>query len=406
MSELTVKTGVDASGFETGLNRLQGSVRSFATAAGGILAGAFAFDKLMSGLNAAIQKGDQLQDLANRFGVSANALQEIGNAASLSGASLEDVASAMNKLARNAGEAVGGNKQLEESFARIGVSVADLSSMSPQSLFFALSQAVASGTLGMEDFAVAQDLAGRGAAILMETFRMGKDQIIANGQAMGTWSNETIAALSQASDEIKKLDNIITRAFGGVAQFLTPALRVFEMIAQEVGFASAALGQFFKGNFSEGMAIAAAAKKARSEFFNDEKNPATSAGVRNVDGGARAQSSSSEFREKLDVAEARQELRVMEAGIAGAAAAERVLANFTPDAVAGPDQTAQAAERKSSMEVLADSLQQVGGGGRFAQIGGADATQRDQLAVLKNIEKNTSKTAATFDGKSYNIGVD
>jgi hypothetical protein len=107
----------------------------------------------------------------------------------------------------------------------------------------------------------------------------------------------------------------------------------------------------------------------------------------------------------MDVAEARQELRVMEAGIAGAAAAERVLANFTPDAVAGPDQTAQAAERKSTMQVLADSLQQVGGGGRFAQIGGADATQRDQLAVLKNIEKNTAKTSASFDGKSFDIGV-
>ena len=402
MSELTVKTGVDASGFETGLNRLQGSVRSFATAAGGILAGAFAFDKLLSGLNAAIQKGDQLQDLANRFGVSANALQEIGNAASLSGASLEDVASAMNKLARNAGEAVGGNKELQESFARIGVSVADLSSMSPQSLFFALSQAVASGTLGMEDFAVAQDLAGRGAATLMETFRMGRDQIISNGQAMGTWSNETIAALSKASDELKKLDNIITRAFGGVAQFLTPVLRVFEMIAQEVGLASAALGQFFRGNFSEAMVIAAGAKKARSEFLGEEKNPASPSGARNVDGGSRTQASSADFREKMDVAEARQELRLIEAGVAGAAAAERVLANFNPEAAAIPGQATQDAESKSSMQVLADSLQQVGGGGRFAQIGGVEITQREQLFALRNIEKYTAKSAE-FAGKSYNI---
>ena len=98
----------------------------------------------------------------------------------------------MNKLARNAGEAIGGNQQLQESFAKIGLSAQELMGMSPQDLFFALSRAVSSGSLGMEDFAVASDLAGRGASTLMETLRMGPEAIQANGQAMGVWSDKRL----------------------------------------------------------------------------------------------------------------------------------------------------------------------------------------------------------------------
>jgi len=55
-------------------------------------------------------------------------------------------------------------------------------------------------------------------------------------------------------------------------------------------------------------------------------------------------------------------------------------------------ETAVAASAPGSpLQVLADSLQQVGGGGRFAQVGGIEAVQKDQLAVLKNIEKNTAR---------------
>ncbi|NBR55416.1 MAG: hypothetical protein EBT82_05620, partial [Micrococcales bacterium] len=101
MAELKVKVGVDKSGLTTGLASMENSVKGFGTKIGGILAGAFAFDKIIQGFSNAIDKGDQLQDLANRFGVAASSLQEIGNAASTSGAGLEDVASAMNKLAKN-----------------------------------------------------------------------------------------------------------------------------------------------------------------------------------------------------------------------------------------------------------------------------------------------------------------
>lgn len=220
---MTAKLGLDQSAYQSGLamanraaDKFAGSVANSMKGLGASIVGAFAFDRLIAGFSTAIEKGDQLQDLANRFGVSASAIQEVGNAASLSGGSIEDVAKAFNKLAQNAGAAVGGNQQLQEAFAAIGLGVDDLQRLSPQELFFALSKALSEGSLGARDFDIAMQLAGRSSASLMETMRMGPASIQATGQAMGVFSDETAARLSAASDNIKKMQNAFIIGFGEI----------------------------------------------------------------------------------------------------------------------------------------------------------------------------------------------
>jgi hypothetical protein len=235
---------------DRGLQSASASLDKFAKQAGSALVGAFAMDKIIGGFSTAIEKGDQLQDLANRFGVSAVSIQEIGNAASLSGAGVEDVASAMNKLAKNAGEAIGGNETMAESFAKIGLKVEDLKGMSPEDLFFALSKSVASASDPLVAFAVAQEVAGKSVASLMETLRMGPDAIAANGQAMGVWSEETIASLSEASDAIKTFQNEMTIGFGYVAQATMPLITAFKAIAEELTVLAMASIEFLKGNIA------------------------------------------------------------------------------------------------------------------------------------------------------------
>lgn len=246
----TAKLALDASGMDRGLQSASASLDKFAKQAGSALVGAFAMDKIIGGFSTAIEKGDQLQDLANRFGVSAVSIQEIGNAASLSGAGVEDVAGAMNKLAKNAGEAIGGNEAMAESFAKIGLKVEDLKGMSPQDLFFALSKSVASASDPLVAFAVAQDVAGKSVASLMETLRMGPDAIAENGQAMGVWSAETIASLSEASDAIKTFQNEMTIGFGYVAQATMPLITAFKAIAEELTVLAMASIEFLKGNIA------------------------------------------------------------------------------------------------------------------------------------------------------------
>lgn len=234
MADLNVKVGLDRSGFQTGLAAMENSARAFGNKLSGIVAGSFSFAAIGAGFSRAIEQGDAIQDLANRFGIAASSIQEIGNAASLSGGSVEDVAAAMNKLAKNAGEAIGGNEKLQESFAAIGLSVGDLAGKTPQDLFFALSRAVASGSLGMRDFEIASELAGRGASTLMETLRMGPDVIQATGQAMGVFGDQTTEALSKASDAIKTFQNTLTLGFAQAVGPIQNLIQRFQDLVESV----------------------------------------------------------------------------------------------------------------------------------------------------------------------------
>jgi hypothetical protein len=324
MADLKVKVGVDKSGFTTGLASMENSVKGFGMKVGGILAGAFAFDKIIQGFSNAIDKGDQLQDLANRFGVAASSLQEIGNAASTSGAGLEDVASAMNKLAKNAGAAIGGNEQMAEAFNKIGLSVEQLQGMTPQDLFMALSKAVASGTLGMQDFTIAQELAGKGAAVLMETLRLGPEVISANGQAMGVWTDETIAKLSEASDAIKAFQNTMTIAFGGIAQIAVPLIKTFQDIAQLATLLGSAGISGLAGDFAGAAAIAKEASMIKSRRDAEEARSARQKTVRVFDAEGSAGSMSDKAFAESEKAAAKHELRLIDAQVQGKEEAEKM----------------------------------------------------------------------------------
>ena len=281
----TAKLALEKSSFENGLKEAENAVNKFAKQTAGILTGAFAFDKILSGLSSAIDKGDQLQDLANRFGISASALQEVGNAASLSGAGVEDVASAMNKLAVNAGKAIGGDDVMIASFEKLGLTVSDLQGMSPQDIFFKLSEAVAGANDPLEAFAQAQEVAGKSVGALMETLRMGPDAIQQMGQGMGTWSDDTIAQLAAASDEIKSFQNTMMIAFGSAAQFINPMIKGFKFMAEQIAMAMAMVGEALTGNLAGAKAISDEMKKSKAEF-NKGDQPKAAGKPMDLEGGA------------------------------------------------------------------------------------------------------------------------
>lgn len=244
----TAKLALDASGFDRGLTAAQSSVRKFSKEIGGMIAGAFAFDKIIQGFSSAIEKGDQLQDLANRFGLAASGLQEIGNAASLSGSGIDDVAKSMNKLAINAGKAIGGDTGMVKAFENIGLSVQDLKSMSPEDLFFALSRSIQNTQDPLVAFAKAQDVAGKSVTSLLETLRMGPDEIAKLGNAMGVWSNEEIQSLADASDSLKIFQNTFTKIFGQLASYINPVILSFQQFSEEITMVGFAIKEAFSGN--------------------------------------------------------------------------------------------------------------------------------------------------------------
>lgn len=424
MSELNVKTGLDASGFETGLARLQSSAAGVARGLAATFAGAFSFGAILKQFTDAFSKASQLQDISDRFGLSAEAIQRIGNAAAESGATLDDVAKALAKIGVGAQEAAAGNKQLESAFSAIGVSGQDLVKLSPEQLFYRLANAMNDGSLAGKDMAVAKELLGRGFATLMPVLKMTEEQIRAVGEAAGIMSDDAVAKLDQFGDSWGRLSNTVkVRA----AEIMDASIRLGEeLMANPMSFFGD--WQEIEKNIEERSRKDKEAREAMRRVQPESGETTDPAAAERQKQQAAEKTSSiyeradrtarQNFLNSLNDADRLVELSREEAAqrekisrmADGPERAQAVLENITlagqidslrkrvqeqitDGMIPGGASVINALRPRGSFQVLADSLQQVGGGGRFAQIG--DSVQRDQLTVLKNIEKNTAKAGGT-----------
>ena len=200
MADVSLKIGADQGLLKTGLAQAQNSIVSFANSATKQLAGALSFGAVAAAISDVINKAGQLQDISDRFGVSAEAIQRIGNVAQESGGSIQDVATALARIGAAAQEAALGNDQLRKTFADIGVSTSELTSLSPEQLFYRLANAMNNGTLAGKDLATAKQLLGRGFQTLLPVLRMTEEQIKAVGEATGVLSDDQVARLDRLGD--------------------------------------------------------------------------------------------------------------------------------------------------------------------------------------------------------------
>lgn len=393
MAELKAKIGLETSAFQTGLARLQGSVTSFAKGLGGALLGVFALDKLISGFSSAIEKGDQLQDIAEKFGLSASKLQMLGNAASVYGSSLENVSAGLNKLALAQQKATAGDTGLQDTFREAGISLQDLKSMGPEDLFLKIADSFASGANDGRQFLIVNELLGKAQTDLIKVMNQGSSAIIEQGNSMGVWSDSTIASLSSASDAIKTLENLWTVAFGGIAAAI---IKATSLLANFLGMNTIT-------------ALLTPPPPVDRNAAGTEKDTA---------GDKNREKINDNLRKQLDL-----ENKIAEKGMTQEQIARRLLDTYSQlssakklaesfKTEAGDLQAsqlgvemAQIKERLSgmggasgSMQVLADSLQQVGGGGRFAQIGGDQTT--DYLRLIKDSSATSARALQDLVGKN------
>jgi len=224
----TAKLALDASGLDRGLQSATASLDRFAKQTGSVLAGAFAFDKLISGFSSAIEKGDQLQDIAEKFGLSASKLQMLGNAASVFGSGIENVSTGLNKLSLAQQKAVTGEQGAEglvAIFKEVGIGFDELRSMSAEDIFLRIADSFASGANDGRQFVIVNELLGKAQTDLIKVLNQGSAAIIAQGNEIGVFSDETISSLSELSDQIKILQNNMTIGFGSAAALLNPFIK-------------------------------------------------------------------------------------------------------------------------------------------------------------------------------------
>jgi len=393
VAELKAKIGLETSAFQTGLARLQGSVAGFAKGLGGALLGAFALDKLISSFSSAIEKGDQLQDIAEKFGLSASKLQMLGNAATVYGSSLEAVSAGLNKLALAQQKATSGDTGLQATFREAGVTLQDLKTMGPEEVFLKIADSFASGANNGRQMIIVNELLGKAQTDLIKVMNQGSAAIIEQGNSMGVWSDSTIANLSAASDAIKTLENLWTIAFGSVASSI---IRATSLLANFLGMNT--ITALLTPSPSMDTKAAGVEKESVTDKTQDKINE--------------------NLRKQLDI-----ENKIAEKGMTQEQIAKRLLTTYAALSAEkklaesfkteGGDlqasqlgvEMAQIKERLSgmgggsgSMQVLADSLQQVGGGGNFAQVGSNEAN--DYLRAIKDSSATSAKALQNMVGNN------
>jgi len=150
LAKLFVVIGAKFDDFKQGLQGVKSEAQGFSGTLGGAFSAilpAVTVAGIMAGIGqmvkATAEFADNIDEMSQRVGVSTQALQAWDYAARKSGADLKDVEVAMKRMAVTLTEAFRGSGPAIETFQRLGLSVRELSYLSPEDQFRKISEAIA-----------------------------------------------------------------------------------------------------------------------------------------------------------------------------------------------------------------------------------------------------------------------
>ena len=241
----------DGSSFQAAVNSAKASAGGLSTSMGkqfaglgGMIAGAFSVGAVVNLARETIAFGGQISDLSDRYGVSTDMVQKLKFAAEQSGSSVEAMLGGFKKMNLAMVEATEGNTDKQDAFQRMGVSMDDLKSKSPEEVFRMIARAAKDMPHTPQLFADIKDVLGKAGDELLPAFRAGLDEAIKRAEDLGlVMSKATIASLDGIGDQfdVLKLRAMSTFApvleiVAGVAQGFFDFIEIgIDMLADQFG---------------------------------------------------------------------------------------------------------------------------------------------------------------------------
>jgi len=212
------------------------AVRSLGVRVGAL--GGLALGGLAAMGTAFSRQGDLLDKASIRTGVSVEALSELKVAAELSGAGMEQLEGGFRVMQRNILDASEGAGEAVQAFERLGLSIDEVSAMTPEAAF----ERVADALAAVEDPSIragaAMKLLGRGGTALLPMLEEGAEGIRRmreQARRLGlTMSTEDAKSAALLNDELGLLGSVLSRVQDAVGAALTPALVELARIGQRV----------------------------------------------------------------------------------------------------------------------------------------------------------------------------
>jgi hypothetical protein len=172
--------------------------------------------------------GGDLADMSQRTGVSVEALSELGFAAEQSGSDMETLENSLRKMQKQITEAAGGSQSATDALGKLGLTVADLSGLSPDQQLKRIGDRLS----GIEDpatkAAVAMEIFGKSGTKLLPLFAGGArgiEELQQQARELGlTMSTEDAQAAEAFGDTLDVVWKVLKKTVFTIGSALAPLL--------------------------------------------------------------------------------------------------------------------------------------------------------------------------------------
>jgi hypothetical protein len=173
--------------------------------------------------------GSDILDMSQRTGVAVEALSELRYAAEQSGSGAEDLEKGLRTMSRNIIEAARGSASARRDLARLGLTIADLTGLSPDQQFELIADRLSRIQNPANRAAIAMEIFGRSGANLLPLLSTGAQGIQelrreANGLGL-TMSTEDAQAAEAFGDALSSLWRSLKQVVFMVGAALAPTLK-------------------------------------------------------------------------------------------------------------------------------------------------------------------------------------
>lgn len=164
-AELKAIASLDNKQFQLGIAQMRDSVGKFTSGSlkdvGKMIGGAFAVGAVMNFGKVLMQEAAANERFARSVGISAGMLDELGDKAAETGADAEGFKGKIVKLVDSQEKAVTGDSKMVEAFKKLGVSMDDLTSKTPDELLLAVAKGAEKDATAIHNL---NEVMGKGAA--------------------------------------------------------------------------------------------------------------------------------------------------------------------------------------------------------------------------------------------------
>jgi hypothetical protein len=217
MSEISIKLGLDSSGFTKGVQMAKQALGALASV--GTVAAAF------RGMYAAMEAGGALVDLSSQTGVAIDKLMVLRMAFEQAGLGADAVQPAIAKLQKTIASASVGNAEAVNKFRMLGMSVGEIQNLAPDEQFQKIGEAVSNIQDPSQRAAVAMEFFGKSGAKLLSVFSAGgMEDIAQNIGGQAKLMLENAGYFDRITDVLGTAGSKLQGLFVGMASQIVPPI--------------------------------------------------------------------------------------------------------------------------------------------------------------------------------------